>query len=62
MFDDGILSKYFSNMNNNDSNKDSSESLGNSGLQQQPYPQDLAEIGNSTLIHIPFYFENNNVI
>jgi len=57
MLDDEILSKYFSSMNNNnnDSNKDSSS--------LQPYhhhQQDLAEIGNS-IIHIPFYFENNNV-
>jgi len=73
MFDDEILSKYISSMNNNntidsstnnDSNKDSSESLtmtGNSGLQPYHHQASLAEIGNPTLIHIPFYFENNNV-
>ncbi|CAB4416036.1 unnamed protein product [Rhizophagus irregularis] len=65
MFDDEILAKYFSDMNNtinsinanNDSNK---ESIGNSGLQPYHHHQDLAEIGNS-IIHIPYYFENNTV-
>ncbi|GES75271.1 homeodomain-like protein [Rhizophagus clarus] len=70
VFDDELL-KYFPNMNNtidpsnnNDSNRESSDSLaitGSSGLQPYHHQQDLAEIGNSTLIHIPFYFENNNV-
>jgi hypothetical protein len=66
MFDDEILAKYFSNMNNtinstNNTNNDSNkESIGNSGLQPYHHHQDLAEIGNS-IIHIPYYFENNNV-
>ncbi|EXX63792.1 uncharacterized protein OCT59_012065 [Rhizophagus irregularis] len=60
MFDDEILAKYFSDMNNNANNDSNKESIGNSGLQSYHHHQDLAEIGNS-IIHIPYYFENNTV-
>ncbi|RGB30690.1 kinase-like domain-containing protein [Rhizophagus diaphanus] len=53
MFDDNTINS--TNNANNDSNK---ESIGNSGLQPYHHHQDLAEIGNS-IIHIPYYFENN---